>query len=218
MESRMEPSYQDWLWTQKGQQCAANLKKNGFDAHWVSNTAEARKLIMPMLAECNTFGFGGSESVRQLGLVETLRAEGKTVFDHWREGLSPPESLAIRRSQLHCDCFFCSANAITLGGEIINVDGVGNRTSAMGFGPGKVVIVAGMNKVTHNLESALRRVREVAGPMRARSLGMKTPCAQTGVCADCHSPQRICRITTILHRQPMLTPTSVVLVNQALGF
>lgn len=214
----METSYQEWLWAQRGQQCAANLKKNGFDAHWVADLDAARSLILPMLTNCHSFGFGGSESVRKLGLVEHLAAEGKTVFDHWRDGLSPQESLAIRRSQLHADCFFCSANAISLSGEIVNVDGAGNRTSAMGFGPGKVVIVAGMNKVTNDLESALQRVREVAGPMRAKSLGMQTPCAETGVCNDCRSPQRICRITTILHRQPVLTPTSVVLINQALGF
>jgi len=98
------------------------------------------------------------------------------------------------------------------------VDGVGNRTNAMSFGTRKVVVAAGMNKVTHDLESALGRVREVAAPMRAKSLNMDTPCAETGVCNDCNAPQRICRITTIFHRQPMMTDISVVLVNQAMGF
>lgn len=214
----MEPSFHDWLWAQRGRHCVDRLKKNGFDAHWVPDLEAARNLILPMLAEGQTFGFGGSETVRRLGLVEHLRAAGKTIFDHWEKGLTPQQSLSIRRSQLACDCFFCSANAISLTGEIVNVDGAGNRTSAMGFGPGKVFIVAGMNKVTSDLESALRRVREVAGPMRAKSLNMPTPCAETGICNDCHSPQRICRITTILHRQPMLTPTTVVLINQALGY
>lgn len=214
----MTHPFRQWLWEQQGRQCAANLKKNGFDAHWVPDLDAARDLIIPMTAPLNSFGFGGSETVRQLGLVEHLLAEGKTVFDHWQPDLSPQQSLAIRKEQLHCDCFFCSANAIALNGEIVNVDGAGNRTSAMGFGPSKVIIVAGMNKITHDLESALRRIREVAGPMRAKSLGMKTPCAETGFCSDCHAPQRICRITTILHRQPMLTPTSVVLINQAIGY
>ncbi|MCJ8499914.1 lactate utilization protein [Desulfatitalea alkaliphila] len=214
----MEPSFQEWLWSQKGHRCVDKLQKNGFDAHWVPDLEAARTLILPLIADCASFGFGGSETVRRLGLVEQLKAEGKTVFDHWQQDLAAEQSLAIRRSQLHCDCFFCSANAISLSGEIVNVDGVGNRTSAMGFGPGKVVIVAGMNKVTADLDSALRRVREEAGPMRAKSLNMPTPCAETGICTDCHVPQRICRITTILHRQPMLTPTTVVLINQALGY
>ncbi|MDA8139896.1 MAG: lactate utilization protein [Desulfobacteraceae bacterium] len=214
----MPHSIRQWLWEQRGRQCLANLQKNGFDAHWVPDTEAARTLILNMTAQCNTIGFGGSETVRQLGVVEALTAKGKTIYDHWQANLSPQESLAIRKEQLRCDCFFCSANAIAMTGEIVNVDGAGNRTSAMGFGPGKVVIVAGMNKVTSDLDSALRRIREEAGPMRAKSLGMKTPCAETGICSDCHAPQRICRITTILHRQPMLTPTSVILINQAMGY
>ncbi|RJQ81475.1 MAG: lactate utilization protein [Desulfobacteraceae bacterium] len=214
----MQPSFQDWLGEQRSRTCVANLKKNGFDAHWVPDIEAARELILPMLLEHDSFGFGGSETVRKLGFVEDLTAKGKTVHDHWQAGLSPQESLAIRRAQLHCDCFFCSANAITMTGEIVNVDGAGNRTSAMGFGPKKVFIVAGMNKVANDLPDALQRIRNIAAPMRAKSLGMKTPCAETGVCGDCHSPQRICRITTILHRQPVLTPTSVVLINQSLGY
>jgi len=98
------------------------------------------------------------------------------------------------------------------------VDGVGNRTSAMASGPKKVIIVAGLNKVSVDLESAINRVRDIAGPMRAKSLGMDTPCVQTGLCTDCNAPQRICRITTILHRCPMMTDVSVVLINSKLGF
>ncbi len=214
----MQPSFQEWLWEQRGKRCVEKLKKNGFDAHWVPDVTAGRALILAMIGQYRTFGFGGSDSVRQLGLVEHLVAENKTVFDHWQTDLSPESSLDIRKSQLTCDCFFCSANAISLTGEIVNVDGVGNRTSAMGFGPSQVIIVAGMNKVADDLEGALLRVKQVAGPMRAKSLNMQTPCAETGICSDCHSPQRICRITTILHRQPMLTPTSVVLINEALGY
>jgi hypothetical protein len=214
----MQASFQEWLGEQRSRTCVENLKKNGFDAHWVPDVDSARELIWPLLSEYSSFGFGGSETVRKLGLVERLTSGGKTVHDHWRNGISPQESLTIRKSQLVSDCFFCSANAVAMTGEIVNVDGAGNRTSAMAFGPKKVFIVAGMNKVTNDLAAALQRIKDIAAPMRARSLGMKTPCAETGVCADCHSPQRICRITTILHRQPVLTPTTVVLVNQALGF
>ena len=143
---------------------------------------------------------------------------GKTVYDHWQKGLSKEEDLTIRLHQVRSDCFLCSANAISATGEIVNVDGIGNRTNGMTFGPAKVVIVAGMNKVTPDVDSALRRVREIAAPMRAKSLGMQTPCAETGLCTDCNAPQRICRITTILHRKPILTDVSVVLINQAMGF
>ena len=214
----METTYQSWLWGKLGEPCVTNLKKHGFDAHFVATRDEANTLILGMISGYETFGFGGSDTTRSLGIVEALKARGKTVYDHWQKGLTREEDLDIRLRQGRCDCFLCSANAVTVTGEIVNVDGIGNRTNAMTFGPKKVCIVAGMNKVTPDLESGLRRIREVAAPMRARSLGMETPCAQTGVCTDCNAPQRICRATLILHRCPMLTDISVILINDSLGF
>ena len=214
----MEENYRTWLWEKLAETCIKNLKKHDFDAHFVSTPEQARALIIDMVSGYDTFGFGGSDTTRSLGVLEELKAQGKTIYDHWVKSQGPEENMDLRLQMGRCDCFFTSANAISAEGEVINVDGVGNRTSAMAFGPKKVVIVAGMNKVTHDLESALRRVREVAGPMRAKSFGVETPCAETGVCSDCDSPQRICRITTILHRRPMLTDITVILVNEALGF
>jgi hypothetical protein len=88
----------------------------------------------------------------------------------------------------------------------------------MTFGPRKVILVAGVNKIVPDLDQALQRIRQIAAPMRAKSLGLDTPCARTGKCADCRSPQRICRVTTILHQRPMTTDTAVVLVNAELGY
>ena len=214
----MDNTYRTWLWEKLGETCIKNLRKNGFDAHFVSTIDEARQFILQTVSGYETFGFGGSDTTRALGVLEELRASGKTIYDHWQEGLSKEEVLDIRLQQGRCDCFFCSVNAISATGEVVNVDGIGNRTSAMAFGPKKVIIVAGMNKVTPDLESSLKRIREVAAPMRAKSLGMETPCAETGICSDCNAPQRICRITTILHRKPMLTDISVILINHAMGF
>ncbi|RLB28005.1 MAG: lactate utilization protein [Deltaproteobacteria bacterium] len=214
----MDSDYRNWLWEKLGEKCISNLKKHGFDAHLAASAKEARELILNLVSSYDTFGFGGSDTTRSLGIIEELKARGKTVYDHWERGLSRDQDLEVRLQQGRSDCFFCSANAISATGEVVNVDGVGNRTNGMTFGPKKVVIVAGMNKVTPDLEAALRRVREVAGPMRAKSLGMETPCAETGFCTDCNAPQRICRITVILHRKPMLTDVSVVLINESLGF
>ena len=214
----MGESYQSWLWEKLGERCVKNLKKHGFDAHFVSTPDEAKNLILSMFSDHETFGFGGSDTTRSLGIMEKLKAEGKTVYDHWQAGLTKEEDLEIRLQQGRCDCFLCSTNAISATGEVINVDGIGNRTNAMTFGPKKVIIAAGMNKVTPDLESALTRVRDVAGPMRAKSLGMETPCAETGICNDCNSPQRICRVTVILHRKPMMTDISVILINNSMGF
>ena len=214
----MNNSYQLWLWQKLGNRCVKALKKHEFNARYVSSIEDAKKSILKSVSKYETFGFGGSSSIRALGLIEELRSKGKTVYDHWEKGLGKRKDLELRLLQGRCDCFMCSANAISATGEIINVDGVGNRTSAMAFGPKKVIIVAGMNKVTPDLDSALRRVTEIAAPMRAKSLSMETPCAETGICNDCNVPQRICRITAILHRKPMMTDVSVILINQALGF
>lgn len=214
----MSGTYEEWLWEKQGERCVAALKSHGFDAHFLRTVEEARSFILERVSRYESFGFGGSHTTRGLGLLEELKSGGKKVFDHWQGDIFGEENLKIRREQGRCDCFLCSANAISATGEIVNVDAAGNRNNAMTFGPRKIVIAAGMNKVTPDLESALRRVREVAAPMRARSLNMATPCAETGVCSDCNSPQRICRITTILHRKPMMSDVMVVLIKQALGF
>ncbi|OGP63514.1 MAG: lactate utilization protein C, partial [Deltaproteobacteria bacterium RBG_13_53_10] len=163
---------QKWLWEKQGEKCVKALKDHGFDAHFVSTVEEARDLIVSMISVYETFGFGGSHTTRSLGVKETLQAKGKTLFDHWEGNLFGEENRKIRLAQGRSDCFICSANAISATGEIVNVDAVGNRTAAMTFGPKKVIIVAGMNKVRPDLQSALERIREVAGPMRAKSLNL----------------------------------------------
>ncbi len=214
----MEMDYQEWLGEKAAEKCVKNLKRHGFDAHYVSTGGDACKKILELVSDYETFGFGGSDTTRSIGLLEELTAKGKTIYDHWQKNLSKDEYLAIRHNQGRADCFFSSANAITVGGEIVNIDGAGNRVTAMTFGPKKVVIVAGTNKITPDLESALKRAREVAGVMRAKSLAKETPCAETGFCSDCNTPDRICNATLILHRRPSFIDITVILVNQALGF
>ena len=214
----MDDRYHRWLERKRTERCLKNLKRNGFDAHLSPTPQAACSQILAMISDYETFGIGGSETVRRIGVVEELRIMGKTLYDHWAAELSADEIQDMRLAQGRSDCFLCSANAVSEEGEIVNVDGIGNRVAAMTFGPRKVVIVAGANKIATDLPAALRRVREVAAPMRAKSLGMETPCAASGRCADCSAPQRICRITTMLHRPPMLTDISVFLVAQSLGY
>lgn len=214
----MQINQQTWLWEKLGEKCISALKKNGFDAHFFSTGEEAKKGIMGMISGLETFGVGGSDTVRSMGIVDELSSMGKTVYDHWKKDLSREESMNCRLNQGRCDCFLCSANAISVTGEIVNIDGAGNRVAASMFGPKKVVIIAGMNKVTTDLDSAMKRAKEVAAPLRAKDFNIKPPCVETGVCSDCHSPQRICNITAILHRKPMLIDMSVVLVSENLGY
>jgi hypothetical protein len=217
-DNAMEKNHQLWLWEKLGEKCQKALKKNGFDAHFFPTGESAKKGVMDMISGYETFGVAGSDTVRALGIVDALTSMGKTVYDHWKKGLSPEESLNYRLNQGRCDCFLCSANAVSATGEIVNIDGAGNRIAASMFGPKKVMIIVGMNKVAVDLDSAMKRARQVAGPLRAKDFDIKPPCVETGICSDCHSSQRICNITTIFHRRPMITDMSVILINEGLGY
>ncbi len=200
------------------EKCIENLKKNGFDASFFKEIQHAKDYILDMISNYSSFGIGGSDTVRSMNIVQALKEMGKRVYDHWVEDLSKEQDLEIRLMQGRCDCFLCSANAISASGEIVNVDGIGNRVSAMCFGPKKVVIVAGTNKIVPDLDSAIKRIKEIAAPLRAKSLGLNLPCAKAGRCVECNSPQSICRITTILHKKPIYTDISVIIVDKSLGY
>lgn len=197
---------------------ATALEKNGFATALFDCREEAVPWLLAEAAEAASIGFGGSMTVAELGLGTALHQAGKTTLVHGRAGLSPEERRQVMQAQLGCDLFFTSTNALTLKGHLVNTDATGNRVCAMAFGPRKVIVVAGANKIVADLESALRRVKEVASPPNARRLGFDTPCAKTGLCSDCNSPQRICRITTILERRPRATDLKVCLINEELGY
>ncbi len=200
------------------EKCIQNLKKNGFDVSFFKDVQQAKDYVIDIISKYSSFGIGGSDTIRSMNIVQALKELGKRVYDHWVEGLSKEQDLEIRLMQGRCDCFLCSANAISASGEIVNVDGIGNRVSAMCFGPKKVVIVAGTNKIVPDLESAIKRIKEIAAPLRAKSLGLNLPCVKAGKCVECDSPQSICRITTILHKRPVYTDISVIIVDKNLGF
>lgn len=194
------------------------LKKHGFDARFCVTRQDAANVIMDMAADCATVGIAGSHTVRALGVVPLLQDAGKKLYDHWQLQVGTPEELQCRKDQMTADLFLASVNALTMTGEIVNRDGCGNRINAMTFGPGKVVLVAGRNKLVPDLDSAMGRLEEVAGPIRAISLNRRTPCVSSGYCMDCDSPERICRITSIIHRQPIFTKITVLILDEELGY
>ncbi|MBM4327850.1 MAG: lactate utilization protein [Deltaproteobacteria bacterium] len=194
------------------------LQEHGFDARFFETRDEAVSFIMAQAAECKTVGVGGTKTVRALGIVDLLDAAGKTVYDNWKLKPGTPEELQCRKAQMTTDLFLSSANAVTVTGEIVNKEASGNRTNSMTFGPQHVIIVVGRNKIVPDIAAALDRIERVAAPVRAMGMGRKTPCVKTGVCMDCDSPDRICRITTILHRNPLFTKISVVILDEDLGY
>jgi len=197
-----------------------NLGRNGFVALSVPSRQEALKKVLEIVPIDAKVGVGGSVTIREIGLVEALVQRGNPVADHWRPGLSEEELKQIRRSQLTSDVFLSSSNAVTMDGKLLNADGTGNRVTSMIFGPRKVIIVAGVNKIVKDVDEGLRRIRNVAAPMNAKRLGCSSPCGLTGTCAEdqCERPERLCHIITILERRPNETDTSVVLVGETLGY
>jgi hypothetical protein len=208
----------DWAFALKCEKAVDSLKKNGFDAVYCKSGEEVFHYILNEAEAASSVGFGGSMSIADLKICEKLRGMGKEILNHGDPGLTPEQKLAINRRQLTCDLFLTSSNAVTLSGELINIDGNGNRAASMFFGPLKVIIVVGRNKlVDGTVEDAIRRVKSYAAPPNSKRLNLSTPCATTGFCSDCNSPQRICRVTTIIEKKPRNTDIRVLVVNEDMG-
>ena len=179
------------------------LKRRGFEAAFVETGAEAAELVMKEAESAQSVGWGGSETVKALGLRERLVAAGKEVRDH----------------QLVMDLFLLSANALTADGRIVNIDGNGNRIAASIHGPKRVVYVIGENKlVAGGLDDAVQRIKREACPPNAKRLARRTPCALTGKCADCDSPDRMCKVMAVFDRKPTGISAKVIVVGEKLGY
>lgn len=208
----------DWTYEQKCRKAVASLEKNGFTAVYCASGAEAFDYIVKEAESADSIGLGGSMSVVDLQVADRLREMGKELLNHSAPGLTPDERLETMRRQLTCDLFLAGTNALTLSGMLVNIDATGNRVGSMLFGPKKVIVVAGRNKLVEGgVEDAIRRVKEWSSPPNARRLNFKTPCATTGFCSDCNSPDRICRVTTIIDHQPRRTDLRVLVVNEDMG-
>ncbi|MEG2415080.1 MAG: lactate utilization protein [Kiritimatiellia bacterium] len=209
-----------WQGAVRLENVAKALIARGFEAEVCATRDEARTQILVAAETAKTIGFGGSLSVACLNVTRDLSSAGKEILNHGFKDLTPDERMEIMRRQLTCDLFLSSVNALTDDGIIVNVDGIGNRVASMTFGPHQVLLIVGRNKVVRgSVSAALNRIREVAGPINCYRLGRKTPCAITGVCADCAGvcPESICRVTSIIRQRPGWTPIRVLLVNEDLG-
>ncbi len=208
-----------WKYERKCLATIESLRKNGFTAQYFKNRNEAIVYIGELGKTANLIGIGGSMTIAELELQDFFKNSGKEVLNHNIPGLNSQDKLNIMRKAILSDIYFSSTNAITIDGKLINIDAAGNRVGSMLFGPKKVVIIAGRNKIVEgDVNQAIKRVKDWASPPNAKRLSFKTPCAETGFCADCNSPDRICRIITIIERKPRLTDFEVILINEDLGF
>jgi len=199
----------------KIQKTLAALERNGFQTFFASNRNEALEKVLSLIPPNAKVGIGGSVTLREINLVDILIRRGNTIFQHWQQ---PEENVATTmREQLNSDVFLASSNAVTEDGKLVNMDKAGNRVAAMIFGPRKVILVVGMNKIVKDTAEGIKRARNVAAPMNARRRGDRTPCATTGVCTDCDAQDRVCRVITIMEKKPSRSDISVILVGEELG-
>jgi L-lactate utilization protein LutB len=203
-------------WEKLGKYAVEALNKNGFKAQYAPNKTAALTAVLELIDKSATVGMGGSHTMDDLGVLNALQQRGNMVFNH--QGLSKEEAFKVRRQEITADVFLSGANAVTLEGELVNVDGSGNRVAALAFGPRKVIVVAGANKVVKDEAAARERIKMLAAPLNADRLQRKTPCRATGMCMDCHSPERICNVTTITHRPLTYAEIHVVIVGESLGY
>ena len=198
------------------------LERNQFKVFVASSKKDAVDMVLGLIPLDAKVGVGGSVTIRELGLIEALTQRGNRAVHHWLPDMPLSDWLPFMMEAHNADVFLCSSNAITEDGKLVNIDSTGNRVSSMIFGPKKVIVVAGKNKIVKDVDEGLKRLKRVAGPLNAKRHNLvELPCVTTGVCTDCDSPKRICRAITIMERAPnrVRGPNiTVVLVAEDLGF
>lgn len=192
------------------------LHKRGMDGYYCPDSKSAVAKVLALIPEGATVTWGGSESIKECGLLDALKNAPVELWD--RAEIAPEDRKAFYRKAFSADYFLMSTNAITLDGQLVNIDGTGNRVAALSYGPDHVVMLVGMNKVVSDLEAAVARVHNIAAPPNAIRLGLSTPCAKDGVCHNCFSPEKICNMLHVQHYNRFPGRIQVILVGESLGF
>lgn len=194
------------------------LKKRRMRGYYCSSKEDAVKTAMSLTPANTAVSFGGSMSLFESGVMDALKARTDIRLIDRSLAKTPEEVKQVYHDALNADTYFMSTNAITLDGQLVNIDGNGNRVAALIYGPEQVIIIAGMNKVVPTVDDAIRRVRNLASPPNCIRLNKNTPCASTGVCADCLGDDCICSQTVITRRSGILDRIKVLLVGEELGY
>lgn len=212
----------DNYWNLKLASVKENLEKNNFEVFIAQDAENAKEIamneIIPKL-DIKSASWGGSMSYIATGLFHELKDNPDIdVLNTFDKSLSKEEMLELRRQSLLVDLFITGTNAVTEAGQLVNLDMIGNRVAAMMWGPKNVLLIIGRNKITPDLEDAMFRVKNYAAPVNTMNLDKKTPCAKTGVCHDCSSPDRICNYWSIIEKSFIKNRIKIILVNEDLGF
>ena len=207
-----------------------NLELNNMKAYYAESRAEVCKIVEDMLFEGAVITAGGSVSLTESGVWDIISRPGYRFYDRMKPGITDEERLEAFRMAIGCDFFFCSSNAVTENGELVNVDGMANRISSIAFGPKKVVMIVGINKIVKDVNEGLLRVKKTAAPKNSVRLNTGTPCQTLGHCVSlekggcpdmtdgCRNERRICADYLISARQREKDRINVIICGEELGY
>ena len=212
----MNDPLKKWRYEAIGKRITETLAAKEYDAHYVDNLEEAKKLVLEMVPEGALIGLGGSTTLNQMGIIDTFREGNYCLIDRYNCA-NHEEEVQKYHEAMNAEYFLCSTNAITEAGELVNMDCSGNRVAAMIFGPQRVIIVTGANKVVKDLNAAMARIKEIA-PLNSKRIHHDTPCTHSGVCEDCQTRKRMCNyMTVIYHGRKNPGRITVIVVGDELG-
>ena len=211
----MENKYRKWFGEKRGQAALEAFKNKGWATHYAETLEQAKTILFETCLPKNvSVGLGGSETLSAMEILPVLRNGEYKLYDRY----NCPDHFEMCRDSLMADYFLTGANALTMNGEMVNLDCSGSRVAAMAYGPRHIIVAAGVNKLVDNLDQALSRVRAIA-PMNCKRNNHKTPCAESGLCADCNDPQRMCNHLLItFNAQKFQGKYTLILINEELGF
>ena len=204
------------MYDKSGAKLVQALEKRNMEGYYCPTAEEAVAKVLELIPMDHTVSWGGAMTVDQLGIKQKLARRGQSLIDR-DTARTPEERMAMLHQALTCDTFLMSSNAISEDGQLVNIDGMGNRVAALCFGPKQVIVVAGMNKVAADLDGAIARARHIAAPANAQRFNGKTPCSANGQCADCTSPDCICAQMVVTRFCKVPGRIKVVLVGEELG-
>ena len=207
-----------WVNEQKILRTIEALNKNNMNGYLVNTKEELIEKIKELVKENSTVACGGSMSLFETGIIDHLRSGRYNFLDRYKEGLSREEITKLFKESFFADAYFASSNAVTEDGKLYNVDGNGNRVAAMLFGPEKVILVVGVNKIVKNIDEAVIRNKEISAPTNAKRLNKMTPCTKVGYCMDCKSNDKICREFTVISSQVNKDRIHVIFMNENIGY
>lgn len=201
----------------RGQVLVKNLQNRHFEAYYCTDKAAALEKALELIPKGASIGWGGALSAQQIGLLDAVRAGEYRAIDR-DTAATPQERVKLQKECLLADVFITGANALSIDGQMVNIDGMGNRVSAIVYGPESVIVIAGMNKVADTLEAAVIRARTVAAPMNKQRFSAMTPCEVTGSCADCKCEDSICNQILITRNCRPAGRIKFIIVGEELGF